>query len=110
CSSDEQASQAAPIVTLGSHHEQQHQELIVTDLKHLLSHNPLCPVSVEQPRDPARDLPAMDWVAFPEGVYWIGHEGTDFAFDNEEKRHREFLQSFRLATRLVTSGEYLDFM
>ncbi len=52
----------------------------------------------------------MEWVSFPEGIYWIGHEGDGFAFDNEGPRHRQFVQSFQLASRLVTNGEYLEFM
>jgi ergothioneine biosynthesis protein EgtB len=99
-----------PIVTLGLHHEQQHQELIVTDLKHMLSHNPLHPVYVERPVDPAVKLAPLGWQDFDEGVYWIGHSGDDFAFDNEQPRHRQFIHPFRLATRPVTNSEYLEFM
>jgi formylglycine-generating enzyme required for sulfatase activity len=97
-------------VILGLNHEQQHQELIATDLKHMLSHNPLHPVYVERLPNPAVDATPMGWSQFPERVYWIAHEGTDFTFDNEEKRHREFTQSFRLASRLVTNAEYLRFV
>src|SRR5207253_9865670 len=100
----------APIVTLGLNHEQQHQELIVTDLKHMLSHNPLHPVYVTLSLYQAADVAPMTWVEFTDGVYWIGHQGSDFAFDNEEARHREFIQSFRLATRPVSNAEYLSFM
>jgi ergothioneine biosynthesis protein EgtB len=107
---DDGLPKISPIVTLGLNHEQQHQELIVTDLKHMLSHNPLHPVYVDRPPSPTLEPPALDWVNFPEGVYWIGHAGDGFAFDNEEPRHREFVQSFRLASRLVTNGEYLTFM
>src|SRR6266851_9933942 len=110
CSSEDDLPRVAPIVTLGLNHEQQHQELIVTDLKHMLSHNPLHPVYMNGSPSPAVDIAPMGWSEFPEGVYWIGHEGNDFAFDNEEKRHREFIQSFRLASRLVTNADYLNFM
>ncbi len=55
-------------------------------------------------------IPALEWISFPEGIYWIGHEGEGFAFDNEGPRHREFLQPFQLASRLVTNGEYLEFI
>jgi ergothioneine biosynthesis protein EgtB len=110
CAAEENLPTVAPIVTLGLNHEQQHQELIVTDLKHMLSHNPLHPVYVQWSANPAADAAPIGWLQFPEGVYWIGHEGSDFAFDNEEKRHREFIQSFRLASRLVTNAEYLSFM
>src|SRR5579864_1369395 len=98
------------IVTLGGHHEQQHQELIVTDLKHMLSHNPLHPVYIDSGSAAPAKRRDMEWVDFAEGVYWIGHEGDDFAFDNEGKRHREFLDAFRLGSRLVTNAEYLEFI
>jgi ergothioneine biosynthesis protein EgtB len=110
CATEEDLRKVAPIVTLGLNHEQQHQELIVTDLKHMLSHNPLHPVYVQRSPNPSVDAAPLRWSEFPEGVCWIGHEGSDFAFDNEETRHREFIQSFRLASRLVTNAEYLNFM
>ncbi len=100
----------APIITLGFHHEQQHQELMLTDLKHVLSCNPLYPVYRERPALNASSVAPLEWVSFPEGVYWIGHEGEGFAFDNEGPRHREFLQPFQLASRLITNGEYLEFI
>ena len=100
----------APIILLGLHHEQQHQELIVTDMKHVLSCNPLYPAYVERAPSGTSSVPPLEWVSFPEGVYWIGHEGEGFAFDNEGPRHRHFVQSFQLASRLVTNGEYLAFM
>ena len=99
----------APIVTLGLNHEQQHQELIVTDLKHMLSHNPLHPVYAERAGS-AADAAQLSWVEFPEGIVWIGHDGPDFAFDNEEPRHREFVHAFRLGSRPVTNAEYVAFM
>jgi ergothioneine biosynthesis protein EgtB len=100
----------APIITLGFHHEQQHQELMLTDLKHVLSCNPLYPVYRARPATNAPHIPPLEWVSFPEGIYWIGHEGEGFAFDNEGPRHREFLQPFQLASRLITNGEYLEFI
>jgi ergothioneine biosynthesis protein EgtB len=110
CATDDEMPRVAPIITLGLNHEQQHQELIITDLKHMLSHSPLHPMYVDASVTPAAHITPMGWVEFPEGVCWIGHDGSDFAFDNEEKRHREFIQAFRLASRLVTNGEYLEFM
>ncbi len=98
------------IITLGFHHEQQHQELILTDIKHVFSCNPLYPTYKKRPPVNASSIPPMEWVAFPEGIYWIGHEGEGFAFDNEGPRHREFVQPFQLASRLVTNGEYLKFI
>ncbi len=110
CADDDALSEVGPIVTLGLHHEQQHQELIVTDLKHMLSHNPLHPVYVDSGPSASPDTATMGWVQFAEGVYWIGHDSPDFAFDNEGKRHRQFLDAFQLGSRLVTNAEYLRFM
>jgi len=99
-----------PLITIGLHHEQQHQELMVTDIKHVFSVNPLRPVY--RPASPAAspDPGPMGWVTFPGGVEWIGHDGEGFAYDNEGPRHRVFLEPFALADRLVTNGEYLEFM
>jgi len=102
----------APILTLGLHHEQQHQELMVTDIKHVFSENPLCPVYQESP--PAtvdgRGAGEARWVTFSEGVREIGYDGDGFFFDNEGPRHKEFVPGFGLASRLVTNGEWLAFM
>ncbi len=113
--SAERAHEMAPRVTLGLHHEQQHQELMLMDIKHVFSQNPLYPVYVERAPSPDSPVAPLEWVTFPEGIAWIGHEGPgysfeSFAFDNEGPRHREFLDSFRLADRLITNGEYLRFM
>ncbi len=99
------------VVVLGLHHEQQHQELILTDLKHLLSCNPLRPSYLDTPARPVGSSPpSLEWIEYPEGLREIGHEGPGFAFDNETPRHRVFLQAFRLGSRLVTCGEYRAFM
>jgi ergothioneine biosynthesis protein EgtB len=110
CASPDAFAALASTVTLGLHHEQQHQELLVTDLKHMLSHNPLHPVYVPAAAEPAGTAPPLRWLTFPEGIAWIGHAGDGFAFDNESARHRVFLESFKLASRLVTNGEYAEFM
>ena len=100
-----------PLVTLGVHHEQQHQELLLTDIKHVFSVNPLRPVYREDAPRPAEGANRpLDWVAHEGGVYEIGHAGPGFAYDNEEPRHRQFLEPFELADRLVTCAEYLEFM
>jgi ergothioneine biosynthesis protein EgtB len=105
------AAELEALVVLGLNHEQQHQELMLTDIKHVFSVNPLRPVYRPAPAAASRgDWPAADWIAFPEGVYEIGHRGDGFAYDNEGPRHRQFLEPFELATRLVTNGEYLRFM
>jgi ergothioneine biosynthesis protein EgtB len=94
---------------LGLNHEQQHQELILTDVKHVLACNLLRPV-YQAGLASEGSSPAAKWLTFPAGLATIGHEGGAFAFDNESPRHRVYLQQFRLANRLVTSGEYLAFL
>jgi ergothioneine biosynthesis protein EgtB len=104
---------AAPLVELGLNHEQQHQELIATDILHAFSCNPLLPAW--RPQDvPALRLAAsarpLKWLAHPGGIVEVGHAGQGFAFDNETPRHRVLLAPFELADRLVTCGEYLAFI
>ncbi|MEA2848735.1 MAG: hypothetical protein QOG78_4016 [Rhodospirillaceae bacterium] len=97
------------VVELGLHHEQQHQELLLMDAKHLLAQNPLKPAykTAVAPKGDARPLA---WREFEGGLVEIGHDGTGFAFDNEGPRHRVWLEPFALATRPVSCGEYLAFM
>ena len=100
----------APLVELGLNHEQQHQELILTDILHAFSCNPTKPAYAPY-RPAAKATPApLDWIAFEGGVDRIGHSGNGFAFDNEGPRHDVLLRPFRLATRAVTVAEWLDFM
>jgi ergothioneine biosynthesis protein EgtB len=110
CCDNADFGKISPIVTLGINHEQQHQELILTDLKHMLSHNPLHPVYVAPRPESQSSAGSPRWVSFPEGVYWIGHTGDSFAFDNEEPRHREFVHPFHIASRPATNADYLEFM
>jgi len=101
----------AQIATLGFHHEQQHQELMFTDLKHVLSCNPLKPAY--RARTTRNESPAslpLEYVEFPEGIHHVGTNDAAFFFDNESPRHRVYLQAFALATRLVTNGEYAQFV
>ena len=101
----------AAVVELGLHHEQQHQELILTDLKHLFACNPLEPVYRDAPAPLAlNDPPPLTWVRGPTGVREIGFAGGGFAFDNESPRHPVFLNGFDLGSRLITCGEYRVFM
>jgi ergothioneine biosynthesis protein EgtB len=98
------------ILTLGLHHEQQHQELILTDLKHAFASNPLRPIYRERDPDQFGDQSPIGWTRYPEGVRSIGHEGDGFAFDNETPRHLEYLQAFELASRPSTNAEYVAFL
>ena len=99
----------AGTLVLGLNHEQQHQELMLTDLKHALAGNPLRPV-YSRPVGSAGDSPSLEWLTFPAGVVAIGHEGDGFAFDNESPRHNVYLRGFLLANRPVTNKEYLAFL
>jgi ergothioneine biosynthesis protein EgtB len=101
----------APLFELGLHHEEQHQELILMDIKHVLSLNPLDPVYAPAPPPVPRNAPVEErFVAFDGGLRQIGHDGTEFAFDNEGPRHKLWLEPFRLASRLVTNGAYRAFI
>ena len=100
----------ADLVELGIQHEQQHQELLLMDIKHVLSRNPLLPAydAVRLPRPgPAGET---TWTEHPEGTYQVGHSGPGFCFDNELPCHREYLAPFALADQPVTCGEWLAFM
>jgi ergothioneine biosynthesis protein EgtB len=100
---------ALALIELGLHHEQQHQELILTDVKHLLSLNPLAPAwRAGAPSRAAHAL--LTWSAHPGGEAQIGHDGNGFAFDNELPRHRVLLEPFELAGRPATNAEYLAFI
>jgi ergothioneine biosynthesis protein EgtB len=109
---EEQWQSALPLVVLGINHEQQHQELLLTDILHLLSLNPVRPAyRADMPaEDRFAPAPRLSWAGFPGGIHEIGHEGAGFAFDNEGPRHRVLVQPFRLASRLTTNGEWKAFI
>jgi ergothioneine biosynthesis protein EgtB len=99
----------ASTIELGFHHEQQHQELLLMDIKHVLSVNPLQPRYAGTPLAPSAP-DTMGWVDVEGGLVEVGHRGGGFAFDNELPLHQQWLEPYRLADRLVTNGEWLDFM
>jgi ergothioneine biosynthesis protein EgtB len=103
---------AYALVELGLQHEQQHQELLLTDIKHVLWTNPLRPAYRAEPArtETSANAPALAWQTVPEGVRSIGYTGEGFAFDNERPPHRVFTERFRLASRLITNGEFLRFV
>lgn len=99
------------LMALGLAHEEQHQELILMDVKHLFSMNPLAPAYQPHVRGRRRREPSpMRWLAFDGGLFEMGHDGRDFAFDNETPRHTVFLAPFALAHRLITAGEFAAFV
>jgi ergothioneine biosynthesis protein EgtB len=98
------------VVELGIHHEEQHQELMLTDILHVFATNPLRPIYRPQPeRDPSPRRPA-GWLCFQGGIVELGAGGDQFAFDIERPRHRLLLAPFALQDRLITAGEYLQFI
>jgi ergothioneine biosynthesis protein EgtB len=100
---------ARTLIELGCHHEQQHQELLLTDILHAFSCNPLLPAYDTAPPAPV-SAPAQAWLKHAGGVVDIGHAGDGFAFDNEGPRHPALLAPFEISNRLVTCGEYADFI
>ncbi|MDJ0848724.1 MAG: ergothioneine biosynthesis protein EgtB [Myxococcota bacterium] len=107
---DSRREGVAALVELGLHHEQQHQELILTDIKHALSFNPADPTyRRSMAPEPVAAAP-LAWVGFPGGLQELGHDGSGFGFDNEGPRHRVWLDPYELASRPVTNGEFLEFM
>ena len=98
------------LTEVGIHHERQHQELMLTDIKHVLSCNPLRPAYRQGSFALGERGDSTALVEFDEGVCWIGHESDGFAFDNESPRHRVFLDEFSLRSCLVTCGDYLQFI
>ncbi len=107
----ESQSELLSNIELGLQHEQQHQELILTDIKHAFWSQPLRPVYKSQSKAKlAQRIVAPKWETYPGGVVGIGHCGNGFCFDNELPRHQLLLHDFRLQNRLVTNGEYLEFV
>lgn len=105
------SEEAEKRVILGMNHEQQHQELILTDIKHAFWTNPLRPAYLDLPFDSERvNAGSMGWCEFPGGLVEIGHAGAGFSFDNELPRHGVYLEPFALGSRLVTCAEYLGFI
>ena len=101
------------LVELGCHHEQQHQELLLMDAKHLLAGHPFDPVYVARDPEPDADAPPLAWRGIDGGTVEVGHAASSrdgFAFDNEGPRHRVHLEPFEIATRAVTNGDWLAFM
>lgn len=103
-------STIAPLLVLGLNHEQQHQELIVTDIKHVLAGQHEMPAIRPAPKPTPSGVAATDFIAFDGGLIEIGYDGNGFAFDNESPRHKTYVAPFRLASRPVSCGEYAAFI
>ncbi|WBV57139.1 ergothioneine biosynthesis protein EgtB [Chryseobacterium daecheongense] len=99
-----------PLLELGLNHEQQHQELLLTDIKYILGHNPLFPAYRKDKEENKEIVLTGEMIRLSEGVYEIGFNGNGFCFDNELGRHKVYLNNFEISDRLVTNGEYLEFI
>ncbi|NAS29389.1 ergothioneine biosynthesis protein EgtB [Flavobacteriaceae bacterium R38] len=98
------------LIEIGIHHEKQHQELLITDIKFILGNNPLLPeYSSDFKENPIENF-QREWIHIPEGVYEIGHNDNTFCYDNELGRHKVFLHDFEISNKLVTNKEYIDFI
>ena len=108
---EEVSSDVMELIRLGLHHEQQHQELLLTDIKFILGHNPLFPAyDPENERELEFEDWHHEWLSLEPGLYQIGYEGVDFSYDNESPKHQVYLPGCLLSNKLVTNGEYLEFM
>jgi ergothioneine biosynthesis protein EgtB len=107
---EERYEEFMPVIEIGINHEQQHQELLLTDIKHVFSMNPLHPVYCEVKTPSPSNIPPIKWISFNEGIFEIGHVGNQFCYDNETPRYKTYIQPFELGNRLVTNREYLEFI
>ncbi|HEY4758348.1 MAG TPA: ergothioneine biosynthesis protein EgtB [Chthoniobacterales bacterium] len=107
---DELINEIEPIIVLGLHHEQQHQELLVTDIKHVFAQNPLHPVFRKRAERRAESPPPICFIDFDETIATMGHDGRGFSYDNEGPQHRALVPKFSLGSRLITCGEYQHFI
>jgi ergothioneine biosynthesis protein EgtB len=106
---DDSNHPALPVIELGLHHEQQHQELMLTDIKHVFWMNPMRPAYLAK-RGGSHVSDATNWVSVAAGIHRIGHDGESFSFDNETPAHRVYVDEFSLADRLVTNADWLTFV
>lgn len=104
------SDQLQELTVLGLNHEEQHQELLATDIKYILGHNPLFPPFQEIASPVADNISSDELISVKEGLYDIGYDGNRFCFDNELGRHTTFLPAFKIAKGLVTNGEYQAFV
>ncbi|WP_421806177.1 ergothioneine biosynthesis protein EgtB [Flagellimonas sp.] len=106
---DQPSNEVLDLVEIGIHHEQQHQELLAYDIKYILGTQPTFP-SIGNVFGWEAERQKHEWISFQEGLYEIGHTGDGFCFDNELPSHKAYLQDFQISNKLVTNGEFLEFM
>ena len=109
-SSEELTDEIKEVIEIGCHHEKQHQELLLTDIKYILGNNPLLPEYNKTFEEYPLQNIDQEWIRIEEGIYEIGHTGDTFFYDNERGRHKVFLEGFQISNKLVTNGEYIEFI
>ncbi len=107
---DDEISKFAVTIDIGLHHEQQHQELMITDIKYVFSINPLYPTLIDKKHFESDQIDKIKWISFDEGIYEIGHNGDGFFYDNEKPFHKALIHDFKIANRLITNEEYIEFI
>jgi ergothioneine biosynthesis protein EgtB len=107
---DNDSEELIELVEIGIHHEKQHQELLITDIKYILGNNPLLPKYNDTFTEHTAENHNREWLSVNEGLYNIGHNSKDFCYDNELGRHRVFINAFQISNTLVTNGEFMEFM
>ena len=105
-----QSEELNSLLEIGIHHEKQHQELLLTDIKYILGNNPLLPTYSDAFEDHPVETHTQDWITVEEGIHEIGHNTTDFCYDNELGRHKVFLHTYKISNKLITNGEYMEFI
>ncbi len=98
------------LLEIGIHHEKQHQELLLTDIKYILGNNPLLPVYSDNFKEYPLETHAREWISMEEGLYEIGHDSTDFCYDNELGKHKVYLHPYQIANKLITNQDIIDFI
>ena len=98
------------VMEIGIHHEKQHQELLLTDIKYILGNNPLLPVYSKKFEEHSIENHTPEWISIEEGIYEIGHNSSNFCYDNELGRHKVFLHSYKISNKLVTNEEFIQFI
>ena len=106
----EPSEEVKELLILGFNHEEQHQELLYTDIKYILGHNPLFPAYSHEYHSPKIEKTGEDFIMMDEGIYEIGYKGEGFCFDNELNRHKVYLNAYEISPDLVTNAEYLEFI
>lgn len=106
----EQSKEINDLLEIGIHHEKQHQELLLTDIKFILGNNPLLPEYSKDLAEHTIEDYQQDWISMDEGTYEIGHKGDGFCYDNEQGSHKVFLHDFQISNKLVTNSEFIQFI